>query len=29
MGYDIHPLVSGRPLILGGLEIPFEKGLDG
>jgi 2-C-methyl-D-erythritol 2,4-cyclodiphosphate synthase len=29
IGYDIHPLVSGRPLILGGLEIPFEKGLDG
>ena len=29
IGYDIHPLVLGRPLILGGLEIPFEKGLDG
>jgi 2-C-methyl-D-erythritol 2,4-cyclodiphosphate synthase len=29
IGYDVHPLVSGRPLILGGLEIPFEKGLDG
>jgi 2-C-methyl-D-erythritol 2,4-cyclodiphosphate synthase len=29
IGYDIHPLVPGRPLILGGLEIPFEKGLDG
>ncbi|HET7853904.1 MAG TPA: 2-C-methyl-D-erythritol 2,4-cyclodiphosphate synthase [Candidatus Methylomirabilis sp.] len=29
IGYDIHPLVPGRPLILGGIEIPFEKGLDG
>jgi len=29
IGYDIHPLVLGRPLILGGVEIPFEKGLDG
>lgn len=29
IGYDIHPLVPGRPLILGGLEIPFDKGLDG
>ncbi len=28
-GYDIHPLVSGRKLILGGIKIPFEKGLDG
>ncbi len=28
-GYDIHPLVTGRPLILGGVVIPFEKGLDG
>lgn len=28
-GYDIHRLVSGRPLILGGVEIPFEKGLSG
>ena len=27
IGYDIHRLVSGRKLILGGLEIPFEKGL--
>lgn len=25
-GYDIHQLVEGRPLILGGLTIPFEKG---
>ncbi len=28
-GYDVHRLVSGRKLILGGVEIPFEKGLDG
>lgn len=28
-GYDIHPLVEGRPLILGGVSIPFGKGLDG
>ncbi|MFO8113209.1 MAG: 2-C-methyl-D-erythritol 2,4-cyclodiphosphate synthase [Desulfosalsimonadaceae bacterium] len=29
IGYDIHRLVTGRKLILGGIEIPFEKGLDG
>ncbi len=29
IGYDIHRLVKGRPLILGGVEIPFSKGLDG
>jgi 2-C-methyl-D-erythritol 2,4-cyclodiphosphate synthase len=29
IGYDIHPLVEGRPLFLGGIEIPFEKGLSG
>jgi 2-C-methyl-D-erythritol 2,4-cyclodiphosphate synthase len=29
IAYDIHPLVSGRPLILGGIHIPFDKGLDG
>ncbi len=29
IGYDIHPLVEGRKLILGGVEIPFEKGLLG
>jgi 2-C-methyl-D-erythritol 2,4-cyclodiphosphate synthase len=29
IGYDVHPLKSGRDLILGGVEIPFEKGLDG
>ena len=28
-GYDVHILVSGRKLILGGVEIPFEKGLLG
>lgn len=28
-GYDVHPLVKGRKLILGGVEIPFEKGLEG
>lgn len=28
-GYDVHRLVEGRPLILGGLEIPYEKGLLG
>ena len=28
-GYDLHRLVPGRPLILGGVTIPFEKGLDG
>ncbi len=29
IGYDVHPLVSGRRLILGGIEVPFEKGLSG
>ncbi len=28
-GYDIHRLVEGRPLILGGMHIPYEKGLLG
>lgn len=28
-GYDVHPLVRDRKLILGGVEIPFEKGLLG
>ena len=28
-GYDVHRLVEGRPLILGGVSIPFEKGLLG
>ncbi len=29
MGYDVHRLVEGRPLVLGGVEIPYEKGLLG
>ncbi len=29
MGYDIHRLVAGRKLVLGGIVIPFEKGLLG
>jgi len=29
VGYDAHPLVPGRRLVLGGVEIPFDKGLDG
>ncbi len=29
IGYDAHRLVEGRKLILGGVEIPFERGLDG
>lgn len=28
-GYDVHKLVEGRKLILGGVEVPFEKGLLG
>ncbi len=28
-GYDVHRLVPGRPLIIGGVTIPFELGLDG
>ena len=28
-GYDVHRLVEGRPLILGGVDIPYEKGLLG
>ena len=28
-GYDVHRLVKGRRLILGGVDIPYEKGLDG
>ena len=26
-GYDVHRLTEGRKLVLGGVEIPFEKGL--
>ena len=29
IGFDVHPLVEGRPLLLGGVDIPFEKGLSG
>lgn len=29
VGYDVHPLVPGRPLVLGGVTIPYERGLDG
>ena len=28
-GYDVHRLVEGRPLILGGVQIPHSLGLDG
>ena len=28
-GYDVHRLVEGRPLILGGVTIPYERGLLG
>lgn len=28
-GFDMHPFISGRPLILGGVRIPYEMGLDG
>ncbi|MCK5123970.1 MAG: 2-C-methyl-D-erythritol 2,4-cyclodiphosphate synthase, partial [Dehalococcoidia bacterium] len=29
IGFDSHPLISGRRLILGGVDIPYEKGLSG
>jgi 2-C-methyl-D-erythritol 4-phosphate cytidylyltransferase/2-C-methyl-D-erythritol 2,4-cyclodiphosphate synthase len=29
IGYDVHRLVAGRPLIVGGVDIPWEKGLEG
>ncbi len=29
LGFDLHPLVAGRPLWLGGVNIPFELGLQG
>jgi 2-C-methyl-D-erythritol 2,4-cyclodiphosphate synthase len=29
IGYDVHALVPGRPLVLGGVAIPFERGLEG
>jgi 2-C-methyl-D-erythritol 2,4-cyclodiphosphate synthase len=28
-GFDLHPLVAGRPLVLGGVTVPSETGLDG
>ncbi|TAL94586.1 MAG: 2-C-methyl-D-erythritol 2,4-cyclodiphosphate synthase [Paraburkholderia sp.] len=28
-GYDVHALVSGRPLIIGGVTVPYERGLLG
>lgn len=28
-GYDVHRLIEGRDLIIGGVNIPYEKGLDG
>ncbi|WP_257351149.1 2-C-methyl-D-erythritol 2,4-cyclodiphosphate synthase [Pseudalkalibacillus decolorationis] len=28
-GYDVHQLVEGRPLIIGGIQVPYEKGLLG
>lgn len=29
LGFDLHPLEEGRPLILGGVTVPFERGLEG
>jgi 2-C-methyl-D-erythritol 2,4-cyclodiphosphate synthase len=29
IGYDIHPLEAGRPLVLGGVRIAYERGLTG
>jgi 2-C-methyl-D-erythritol 2,4-cyclodiphosphate synthase len=29
IGFDVHELVEGRKLIIGGVEIPYHKGLDG
>ena len=29
LGYDIHRLIKGRPLILGGVHIPYNRGLEG
>ena len=29
LGFDAHPLVDGRRLILGGVDVPYEKGLSG
>ncbi|MBI2873031.1 MAG: 2-C-methyl-D-erythritol 2,4-cyclodiphosphate synthase [Chloroflexi bacterium] len=29
VGFDAHPLVDGRPLVLGGVRVPYERGLEG
>jgi 2-C-methyl-D-erythritol 2,4-cyclodiphosphate synthase len=29
VGFDVHPLTPGRRLVLGGVDIPFDKGLSG
>lgn len=29
IGYDVHAFVTGRPLVLGGVEVPSDRGLDG
>jgi 2-C-methyl-D-erythritol 2,4-cyclodiphosphate synthase len=29
IGYDSHPLVSGRKLVLGGVDVPYDRGLSG
>lgn len=29
VGFDVHPFVDGRPLILGGVKVPHSRGLDG
>jgi 2-C-methyl-D-erythritol 2,4-cyclodiphosphate synthase len=29
IGYDLHPLVGGRPLVLGGVTVPYLRGLQG
>ncbi|MEW5882706.1 MAG: 2-C-methyl-D-erythritol 2,4-cyclodiphosphate synthase [Armatimonadota bacterium] len=29
LGYDVHRLVPGRPLVLGGIVVPFDRGLEG
>ena len=29
IGFDVHPLVEARPFVLGGVAIPFERGLSG
>ncbi len=29
IGYDVHAFVAGRPLVLGGVAIPYAQGLDG